>query len=87
MEKKEKGKTFEAPQDRGDALEKVLKDLHKTFGDGSIMRLGEATANMNVEVIPTDILPLDVAVGLVVGCTMFGFYSLFRRGTIGGEGA
>ena len=30
------------------------------------------------------ILPLDVAVGLVVGCTMFGFYSLFRRGMIGG---
>ena len=31
------------------------------------------------------ILPLDIAVGLVVGCTMFGFYSLFRRGSIGGE--
>ena len=30
------------------------------------------------------ILPLDVAVGLVVACTMFGFYSLFRRGQIGG---
>lgn len=29
------------------------------------------------------ILPLDVAVGLVVACTMFGFYSLFRRGMIG----
>ena len=28
------------------------------------------------------ILPLDIAVGLVVACTMFGFYSLFRRGTI-----
>lgn len=31
------------------------------------------------------ILPLDVAVGLVVACTMFGFYSLFRRGMIGGN--
>lgn len=31
------------------------------------------------------ILPLDIAVGLVVGCTMFGFYSLFRRGSIGGD--
>ena len=31
------------------------------------------------------ILPLDIAVGLVVACTMFGFYSLFRRGGIGGE--
>jgi multicomponent Na+:H+ antiporter subunit B len=31
------------------------------------------------------ILPLDIAVGLVVACTMFGFYSLFRRGSIGKE--
>ena len=29
------------------------------------------------------ILPLDIAVGLVVACTMYGFYSLFRRGRIG----
>ena len=31
------------------------------------------------------ILPLDIAVGLVVACTMFGFYSMFRRGSIGGD--
>lgn len=31
------------------------------------------------------ILPLDIAVGMVVACTMFGFYSLFMRGTIGGN--
>ena len=30
------------------------------------------------------ILPLDIAVGFVVACTMFGFYSLFKRGSIGG---
>ena len=30
------------------------------------------------------ILPLDIAVGIVVACTMFGFYSLFIRGNIGG---
>lgn len=29
------------------------------------------------------ILPLDLAVGFVVSVTMFGFYSLFRRGSIG----
>jgi multicomponent Na+:H+ antiporter subunit B len=28
------------------------------------------------------IMPLNVAVGLVVGCTMYGFYSIFRRGRI-----
>ncbi len=31
------------------------------------------------------ILPLDFAVGMVVACTMFGFYSLFKRGSIGGD--
>ena len=31
------------------------------------------------------ILPLDIAVGLVVACTMYGFYSLFKRGNIGGD--
>ncbi len=31
------------------------------------------------------ILPLDIAVGLVVAFTMFGFFSLFRRGRIGGN--
>ena len=31
------------------------------------------------------ILPLDIAVGIVVAFTMFGFYSLFRRGNIGGR--
>ena len=31
------------------------------------------------------ILPLNIAVGFVVACTMFGFYSLFRRGSIGGD--
>ena len=64
MEKKKDGKAFEIPEDKIVALDKVLKDLHKTFDDGSIMRLGEATANMNVEVIPTDILPLDLALGV-----------------------
>lgn len=33
------------------------------------------------------ILPLDIAVGVVVACTMFGFYSLFRRGMIGRGGS
>ncbi|MBQ1491738.1 MAG: hypothetical protein IIZ39_07235 [Blautia sp.] len=29
------------------------------------------------------ILPLDIAVGCVVACTMYGFYNLYRRGTLG----
>ena len=50
--------------DKKEALENALKQIEKDFGKGAIMRLGEATANMNVEVIPTGILPLDVALGV-----------------------
>ena len=31
------------------------------------------------------ILPLDIAVGVVVACTMYGFFSLFKRGNIGND--
>ena len=42
----------------------ALKQIEKDFGKGSIMRLGDAKASMNVEVIPTGILPLDIALGV-----------------------
>lgn len=51
-------------QDRNKMLELALKSIEKDFGKGSIMRLGEASARMNVEVIPTGALPLDIALGL-----------------------
>lgn len=50
--------------DKKEALENALKQIEKDFGKGSIMRLGDVTANMNVEVIPTGILPLDEALGV-----------------------
>ncbi len=50
--------------DKEEALTNALKHIEKEFGKGSIMRLGEASANMNVETIPTGILPLDVALGV-----------------------
>ena len=46
------------------ALASALKQIEKDFGKGSIMRLGDAKASMNVEVIPTGILPLDIALGV-----------------------
>ncbi|KAA3647010.1 MAG: recombinase RecA [Chloroflexi bacterium] len=45
------------------ALESALKDISKRFGDGSIMRLGEAQS-MVVEAIPTGALSLDLALGI-----------------------
>jgi len=45
------------------ALDKALGDLVKRFGDGSIMRLGEAR-HLNVEFIPTGSLGVDLALGI-----------------------
>lgn len=41
-----------------------MKQIEKDYGKGAIMRLGDAAANMNVEVISTGILPLDIALGV-----------------------
>lgn len=45
------------------ALETTLVNLNKKFGDGVIMKLGEAT-RLNVESIPTGSLSLDIALGV-----------------------
>jgi recombination protein RecA len=44
-------------------LQRTLDDITKRFGEGSIMRLGEAHG-MAVEVIPTGAISLDVALGV-----------------------
>ncbi|MDA8212569.1 MAG: recombinase RecA [Clostridia bacterium] len=46
------------------ALEMALGQIEKQFGKGSIMKLGEASAKMSVEVIPTGSLALDIALGV-----------------------
>ena len=48
---------------RKDALEEALHHIEKQFGKGAIMRLGDAE-KMNIKVIPTGILSLDVALGV-----------------------
>jgi recombination protein RecA len=45
-------------------LDAAISTIHKTYGDGSIMRLGEAHANKSIEVIPTGALGLDLALGV-----------------------
>ena len=50
--------------DKEKALESAMRQIEKDFGKGSIMRLGEAAAKMNIEVIPTGTLPLELALGL-----------------------
>jgi recombination protein RecA len=48
---------------REKALEAALAQIRKQFGDGAVMRLGEAT-QLAVEVIPTGSLALDLALGV-----------------------
>jgi len=48
---------------RRQSLDRALSDLTKRFGDGAIMRLGEAQ-HLQIEVIPTGSLGLDVALGV-----------------------
>ena len=52
-----------ADDGRRKALEKALGNLTKRFGEGTVMRLGEAT-HLEVEAIPTGSLALDHALGV-----------------------
>lgn len=56
-------KVVDPVADRSKALETALKQIRKDFGDGSIMKLGE-NQGMNLEVISTGSLNLDLALGL-----------------------
>jgi recombination protein RecA len=57
----EEDKMAEDP--RKTALDKTLKDITKRFGEGAIMKLGDAQG-MAVDVIPTGTLSLDLALGV-----------------------
>ena len=46
------------------ALDAALSQIEKQFGKGSVMKLGDSSASMNVETIPTGSLSLDIALGL-----------------------
>ena len=50
--------------DKMKALDAALAQIEKQFGKGSVMKLGDSRANMNVETTPTGSLSLDVALGL-----------------------
>ena len=64
MAEKDKRAKTDKSMTREEALENALRNIEKAHGKGAIMRLGEAKANMNVEVISTGILPLDIALGV-----------------------
>ena len=46
------------------ALEAALGQIEKAYGKGAVMKLGDSSARMNVETVPTGSLSLDIALGL-----------------------
>lgn len=54
MEKEEKLK----------ALDAAISQIERQYGKGAVMKLGDPSAQMNVEAIPTGSLSLDIALGL-----------------------
>jgi recombination protein RecA len=69
LSKKEKSMAGSSPivsvatSDREKAIEQALSQIERRFGKGAIMRLGE-TAKVQVEVVPTGSIALDLALGV-----------------------
>lgn len=53
-----------AKVDKLKALDAAIAQIEKQYGKGSVMKLGDNSANMNVETVPTGSLSLDIALGL-----------------------
>ena len=51
-------------EEKKKALEAALSQIEKQYGKGTVMRLGDPNAQMNVETIPTGSISLDIALGL-----------------------
>ena len=50
--------------DRKKALDAALTQIEKAYGKGTVMKLGDSAAGMNIETVPTGSLSLDIALGL-----------------------
>lgn len=62
-DKNKSTKTVGKPTDKAEALQTALEHIKKQYGEGAIMRLGQ-NSTLNVEVIPTGSLSLDLALGI-----------------------
>ncbi|MEA4972016.1 MAG: recombinase RecA [Candidatus Metalachnospira sp.] len=63
-EKKTNAKDFSKFEDKAKALEAALAYIEKQYGKGAVMKLGDDNSRVNVEVIPTGCLSLDIALGV-----------------------
>ena len=53
-----------ANEDKKKALEAALSQIEKSYGKGSVMKLGDSTKDMTVQAVPTGSLSLDIALGI-----------------------
>lgn len=53
-----------ASEEKKKALEAALAQIERQYGKGSVMKLGDSGANMNIETVPSGSLSLDLALGL-----------------------
>lgn len=53
-----------AREDKLKALDAAISQIEKQYGKGAVMKLGDNSASMNVETVPTGSLSLDIALGL-----------------------
>ena len=51
-------------EEKKKALDAAIAKLEKDFGKGTVMRLGDSSAHVAVETVPTGCLSLDLALGL-----------------------
>lgn len=61
-DKAEKPKVTKEDKHKEEAVQMAVEQIQKQFGQGAIMKLGDR-AKQKIEVIPSGILPLDVALG------------------------
>ena len=53
-----------AKEDKIKALEAAISNIERSYGKGAVMKLGDPSASMNVETIPTGSISLDIALGM-----------------------
>lgn len=51
-------------EEKNKALDLALAQIEKVYGKEAIMKLGEKASTRDIDVIPTGILPLDIALGV-----------------------
>jgi len=62
--KKTKVEVFENQSAKEEALHSALANIEKQFGKGAVMKMGEKLGNMDIPVVTTGILSIDVALGI-----------------------